>query len=181
MFVDSEELIQKLHLDYFKLYELESVFTIDANLLKQKFYQLQKNYHPDNYINQDQTIKDLALRLSIKINDGYTHLNSPLKRAILLLDKHGVAVDFNKHTSLPPQFLASYMELHEMVDQARVDHDLMTISNINNQVLNHINKLVEEIGLNFKQTNYSEILEQVKQLSFLTKFSDMLSELLQQD
>jgi len=76
-------------MDYFEFYELPVSFNPDQNLVKQKFYELSKKYHPDFYINQDQAKQDEVLELSTLNNKAFQVLKDPQKRLHYILTLKG--------------------------------------------------------------------------------------------
>jgi molecular chaperone HscB len=78
--------------NHFDLFNLPSVFDLDTNLVKEKYFALQKMLHPDRFIDKNNRDKLLALDYSIKINNAYKTLLSPVKRAIYLLLLKGIDI-----------------------------------------------------------------------------------------
>lgn len=71
---------------YFELF-MESVsFEIDLPRMRQRYLQLQRQLHPDNYAGVDQSNESLhAANWSSYVNRAYETLRDPLKRAIYLV------------------------------------------------------------------------------------------------
>lgn len=100
--------------DYFALFDLPVGFKQDLALIKLKFLQLQKRFHPDNFINNPHE-KRLAIEYASIINQAYQTLQDPLKRALYLLKQWGVEV--RDEPFLDEDFLNEQMELHEKMAQ----------------------------------------------------------------
>ena len=58
-------------MNYFEFYELEPQFFIDENLLKKKFYDLSKKFHPDFHANKSEEEQDKILELSTINNQAF--------------------------------------------------------------------------------------------------------------
>jgi len=80
-------------LNYFELYNLPISFQIDNALVKKKFYELSKRYHPDFYVNESDEKQAEILELSTLNNKAYQVLSDPLKRIEYVLSLNSMLVD----------------------------------------------------------------------------------------
>ena len=62
--------------DYFAFYGLPVSFNPDTTLVKQKFYEYSKKYHPDFYINESEEKQAEVLELSTVNNKAYQAFNN---------------------------------------------------------------------------------------------------------
>jgi len=85
--------------DYFQLFGLPRQFEVDLNLLNQRYFELQKQYHPD--IAKDNGVK------SAEVNQAYNTLKNRMKRAEYMAGKDLKAC---------PALLLEIMELRENGD-----------------------------------------------------------------
>ena len=58
-------------MNYFELFELPVSFKIDKSKLAQKYFELQKKYHPDFFSNSGENEQDEMLERSSDINKAY--------------------------------------------------------------------------------------------------------------
>ncbi|MDD4050536.1 MAG: Fe-S protein assembly co-chaperone HscB [candidate division Zixibacteria bacterium] len=88
--------------DYFALFELPRAYAVDAQYLKNKFYELSRKFHPDFYGDKTDAEKTLARDNSAYLNTAFRTLSDPIKRAEYLLVRcaRGYRVDL-----VPPQGL----------------------------------------------------------------------------
>ena len=77
-------------MDYFELYGLPVTFNPDPAIIKQKFYALSKEFHPDFYINESPEKQEEVLQLSTLNNKAYQVLSDPQKRLHYILDIKGL-------------------------------------------------------------------------------------------
>ncbi len=110
-------------LDFFELFELPRRFSLDESLLKKQFLKLQKAWHPDNFSAADESQKNAALIQSANINEGFSVLENPAKRAKHLLELLGEKIG-DENRAMPAEFLAEQFALHESLDIARQTRDL---------------------------------------------------------
>ncbi len=107
--------MQALKQNYFSLFGLEVNILQEMTLIKQRYYQLQKQFHPDNFTNSAPQEKALAERVAAYLNDAYQTLKDPLKRAIYLLKLKGVELR-EEDTQMDPDFLTAQFELREKME-----------------------------------------------------------------
>jgi molecular chaperone HscB len=86
----------------FEVFEISPDFIIDENALRQKFFKLQKEFHPDS--------KFADAVFSSQINDAYNILKSPLSRAEELLKLNGITVNHQVNSSNTVQPSKSTLE-----------------------------------------------------------------------
>jgi molecular chaperone HscB len=96
-------------MNYFELYNLPISFNIETGVLKKKYYELSKKYHPDfNIDHQD----EVTLSMSAAVNKAYAVFQSKYETIAYVLKLKNLLVDGEKY-SLPPDFLMEVMELNE--------------------------------------------------------------------
>ena len=71
--------------NYFQLFEIEKSLFIDLNILEEKYLELQKEFHPDKYVNASEQEKRLSIQITSYINEAY----NTLKNDYFKLNKYG--------------------------------------------------------------------------------------------
>jgi len=99
-------------MNYFEFYGIPESFNPDVALLKKKFYQLSKQYHPDFYANEDDDKQREILELSTLNNKAYQTLSDPYKRLEYILKTHELLLEGAK-PQLPSDFLMEMMDINE--------------------------------------------------------------------
>jgi molecular chaperone HscB len=99
-------------MNYFEFYGVPESFDPDAGLLKKKFYELSKQYHPDFYANEDEAKQQEILELSTLNNRAYQTLSDPYKRLQYILKLHNLLNEGAK-PQLPADFLMEMMDINE--------------------------------------------------------------------
>ena len=153
----------------FELFNLRPSFVIDVDLLNQKYIELQHQYHPDNFTNQNSDLYTQALQLSALINSAYTTLNSPLLRSLCLLRLYGLELDLSNDTQLPMQFIILQMEAHETLHEAKMTEDVETLEHLEKNIKIQQSELIHRLTIEFVNKNFIEAKELTKQLSFYNK------------
>lgn len=101
--------------DYFALFDILPSLSIDTIALRKKFYELNKQYHPDRISAQDEAAQTEALAISAQLNIAYRTLSDEDALLGYVLRREGVLQD-DEHYQLPPEFLMEMMELNEALD-----------------------------------------------------------------
>jgi molecular chaperone HscB len=103
-------------LNYFELFNCAVAFDLTEEQLKQikqRFYQLQKQYHPDRFTNYNAQQKLEALQKSSFINDAYKTLIDPIARGLYLLKICDSPLQLEFETHFSSNFLCQLMEWQE--------------------------------------------------------------------
>ena len=172
--LDLPKIKSLLSTNYFVLFKLDAIFDIDQNILYNKYLNLQKQFHPDNFINTTKELKLLVISLSAHINSGYTTLKNPLSRALLLLELKGINLNLSSDTALPSSFLLEQMELHEAIDDAKSTKNVFLLENIQLQLKEKEFLLINKINKLFNQGDLLEIKELIKKLTFYDRLNDTI-------
>jgi molecular chaperone HscB len=176
-----DQLQQILKQDYFSIlgYTIPT-FEVDLVQLKSRLHELQKTYHPDNYITKGEAIRSLSLQVSAHINSAYDTLSSPLKRAIELLKLHGIKVDLAHDIQLPAEFLMLQMEMHEELLDAETERDIDRLDALMLRVRSYEEALINKIHSMFQQqTNLNNIVPLVKELAFFKQVQKKIRDTLE--
>ena len=100
----------------FDYFDLEEVFFVDLDRLRQHYLHMQNLLHPDRFIKASPDIRTLVARHAAALNTAYGVLRDPLKRATYLLR--------NVPDAVSPEVLAVQMERQETVMALTTPEDL---------------------------------------------------------
>jgi molecular chaperone HscB len=120
-------------MDYFSFYGLPLSFSPDLNLIKKKYYELSKKYHPDFYINESGEKQQEVLELSTLNNKAYQVLSDPQKRLQYILELKKV-IHEGEHYVLPQSFLLEMMDINEMLMELQFDGDPKSLDDLKSKV-----------------------------------------------
>lgn len=159
-------------MNYFEFYELDESFSVDEKVVKHKFYQLSKKYHPDFYANEDEAKQQEILELSTLNNKAYKVLSDPNKRIEYILQQHNLLADGDKY-KLAPAFLMNMMEINEAITEIEDEQSLNAIK-IQITVMNA--ELDEELSSAIKnyetddEADKNAILNTIKDIYYRQKY-----------
>ena len=105
--------------NYFEIFGLPIDFNVDMERLAERYRELQKELHPDRFAAGTEHEKRLSMQWSTLVNTANEILQSPLSRAIYMLEQKGLTIDHNPQ--LPAQFLMRHIELREELETLEED------------------------------------------------------------
>lgn len=161
-------------MNYFELFDLAQSFQPDQALVKKKFYQLSRQYHPDFYGNGDTQEKEKALEMSALVNKAYQTLQNQDLLVKYVLKEAGLLEEDEKY-QLSPDFLMEVMDLNEQLmdaDEPETKTAIKTaIDQLNTQIYEPVKATLENHPGN---TLTQEKLLQVKEFYFRKKYLDRI-------
>lgn len=131
-------------MNYFEFYDIREAFNVDESLVKRKFYELSKTYHPDFYINHSEEKQQEILDLSTINNKAYQVLSNPLKRMEYILQLHGQAQEGEKY-QLPQEFLMEMMDVNEALMELEHEPDSAVLNATETQIATITESLDSEL------------------------------------
>lgn len=157
---------------YFEFYNILESFTPDQKLIKQKFYELSRTYHPDFFVNESEEKQQEVLELSTYNNKAYQTLSNPNKLTEYLLNLKG-EINENEKYALPQDFLLEMMDVNEALMELEFEPNSEAISTINEQISTiELNLLVQQKALyvSYSATNDGSILKDIKDNYYRKKY-----------
>lgn len=152
--------------NYFVFYGLPVTFRIDPGLLKQKFLDMSRQYHPDFY-GDDPEAQNVALAVTAFNNKAYKILGNDISRAQYLVELNGMGED--KYV-LPQDFLMDMMELNEAIDELSDESRPALISQVNAMREN----LQEQIRKNAEEAQWQDTQIAVLKWRYLERLEQRL-------
>lgn len=147
-------------MNYFELFQIPVCIRQDAAVLKTKFYQLSRQYHPDLNINASEEQQAEALEIASLLNKAYKTLQNEDETIRYILSLHQLIEEEEKY-ELAPDFLMEMMELNEELTEAKMEDEgkpekLDQAEKKLHQLLTEIYKDVEEIIINYQEATVTE-------------------------
>ena len=162
----------------FQLFGLPLSYQIDSAVLEDRWKQLQRKVHPDQFASQSAADKRLAMQWSVRVNEAYQRLKHPLRRAAYLCELHGVPIRAEGNTCMPTAFLMQQMQWREALDEA---NDTSAIHELEQQLSVEKKKILHEcIEAMELHSDWSQAAESVRALMFIERFEQDLDNRLEQ-
>ena len=105
-----------LHMNYFELFGIPVSIKIDKSTLAQKYFDIQKKYHPDFYAQGNEAEQAEALERSAAANKALKIFKNEDETIKYVLQLKGLLEEEEKY-QLPPEFLMEMMELNEELSE----------------------------------------------------------------
>jgi molecular chaperone HscB len=159
-------------MNYFDFYGLQEAFNLDDAIVKKKFYQLSKQYHPDFYANEDDEKQQEILELSTLNNRAYQTLSNPAKRLEYILRLHNLVSEGAK-PQLPADFLMEMMDINERLMEVDDANDLGSITAEVLAVEGDINEKLETLTADYNtldDTAKESRLNQIADIYYRQKY-----------
>jgi molecular chaperone HscB len=103
-------------MNYYELFGLPQTPVVDRKHLAEKFFALQKKFHPDFFSNESEEAQAMALQQSADVNKAFQVFSDPMKTIEYFLRLKAAFPEDEKY-ALPPAFLAEMMELNEAISE----------------------------------------------------------------
>ena len=153
----------------FALFALPQQFAQDGQQLDAAWKRLQAQTHPDKFAAEGAAAQRLAMQWSVRINEAYQRLKNPLRRAAYLCTLAGAAINAERNTAMPSDFLMQQMQWREALEDAGRNED--ALQNLLEQAqqwqsaaLSHCAVLLDE------KQDWAGAAEVVRQLLFVEIF-----------
>ncbi len=104
---------------HFELFGLSPAFALDPASLDAAYRALQARVHPDRFAHAGDAERRASMQATVRINEAYRVLKSPVLRAAHLLELNGVDVAFETDTAMPGDFLMQQLALREQIEEAK--------------------------------------------------------------
>ena len=165
-------------MNYFELFEMPVSLQVDKKYLQQKYFELQKKYHPDFFSNESEQEQADVLEKSSMINKAYKTFQNDDETIKYVLQQKGLLEEEEKY-QLPADFLAEMMELNEMlmeVDDSSLEETETKISQVQKQLYDEVQNIIEYYD-EYRTTD--EQLLQVKDYYYKKKYLNRILERLE--
>ena len=160
-------------MNYFELFEIPVAIRLDTALIKKKFYQLSRQYHPDRFANASEDEQSESLERSSMINKAWKTFQKEEEIIRYILSLHDLIEEEEKY-ELSPDFLMEVMELNEELMELEDETNTEKLDNIRSkleQLLTKTYSHVEEIVEHYQEdTVTKEKLLRLKDYYYKKKY-----------
>jgi len=168
-------------MNYFEFYGIPESFKLDEGLIKKKFYELSKQYHPDFYANEDDATQQEILELSTLNNKAYQTLSSPARRLEYILKLHDLVSEGAK-PQLPADFLMEMMDINERLmeidgpdELASLTTEVLAVESDMNEELENLIKGYTHLNDTAKESRLNDIAGIYYRQKYLLRIKESLN------
>ncbi len=159
--------------NYFDLFELPVSCEIDASLLRAKFMELQRQFHPDGFAAASSAASRRAVQITAHINGAHQTLSDPLLRAEYCLQLAGLSTDAETDAKMDTLFLMQQMELRESLEEVATSADpYKSLDSVRDEIDQLIEKTSAAASASIHAQGYDEARELIRRWQFLGKLAD---------
>lgn len=160
-------------MNYFELFEIPVQLKPNVDLLRKKYFELSKRYHPDNFAVNENADQQKVLEDSALLNKAWNTLKNNDEIIKYVLKEKNLLEEEEKY-QLPQEFLMDMLEVNEELSDAMLSDDEEMKLRVQQQ-LDELEKIIYEpvvtIIENYQDgiTTEEELL-QVKEYYFKKKY-----------
>ncbi|MEO6542165.1 MAG: Fe-S protein assembly co-chaperone HscB [Ferruginibacter sp.] len=125
-------------MNYFELFELPVSLKIDKSKLAQKYFELQKKYHPDFFAQGTEHEQEQALEISSQLNKALKIFKNEDQTIKYVLQLKELLEEEEKYL-LPPEFLMEMMELNEELS----DNSAQQVQDLEDELYSEVKPIIE--------------------------------------
>jgi len=153
-------------MNYFELFGLPISLKVDTSSLAKKYFELQREFHPDFYTQSDETEQQDALEKSAEINKGLNILKNPDSTIQYVLQLKNLLTENEKY-ELPPEFLMDMMDLNEKLLEQDPDSFSKEVVQLEESLQNEVKEIIEQYD---NKSISEESLQKLKEFYFKKKY-----------
>ena len=153
-------------MNYFELFNLPVSLQVDKAALSKKYFELQKQYHPDFFTQQDEADQKKALEKSSLVNKALKVLQNPDQTIQYVLQLKGLLTENEKY-ALPPDFLMVMMELNEKLEEADAEAFKLEVDALETALNDEVKEMIENY---IDEDITTEKLLKIKEYYFKKKY-----------
>ena len=143
-------------MNYFELFGLPQAPSVDRSLLARKYFELQKEHHPDFFTQAMDTEKEDALEQSAHINKAFNIFQNKEQTIEYFLQTVGL-IEADEKYNLPPDFLMEMMEINEALTEESEDIVTKRVEGYESELWEDIKLVIENYQAD--ATNESSLLK----------------------
>lgn len=156
--------------NYFQLFDLPETCELNIDALAVAYRELQSEVHPDRFATASESEKLLAVQQSSYLNEAYSTLKSPLKRAGYLLVQNNIDIGKVDQNDLSMELLLEQIQLREMLDELPKDASaLADLESLKKDVQEKLRGRYQDFSDSTGKSNFPEAKIIYHELQFLYK------------
>jgi molecular chaperone HscB len=159
-------------LNYFAIFDLPTTFALEQPMLSSRYRELQAAVHPDRFVNATDAEKRVAMARAVEINDAYSTLKDPVRRALHLLALVDIDGLDASDTSMPRDFLMEHVEWREGISDARLKEDSDRLEAMAEELASIMRSLGETFQAAFRGEHFSVATTLARKMRFMQKLAE---------
>lgn len=161
-------------MNHFTIFDLPATFSLDPTVLSARYRDLQAAVHPDRFVHVNATDADkrIAMSRTLDLNEAYTTLKDPVRRAMHLLSLVGVHGLDEKNTSMPADFLMQQIDWREALADARLKEDDDRLEAMSAELASTLASLGDTFDAAYSGEHFAVATTLARKMRFMQKLSE---------
>jgi molecular chaperone HscB len=159
-------------MNHFTTFDLPATFSVDSTSLSARYRDLQAATHPDRFVNATDAEKRIAMSRTVDINEAYTTLKDPVRRAMHLLALVDVDGLDEKNTSMPADFLMQQIDWREALADARLKEDEDRLDEMASELAGMLASLGDTFDAAYRGEHFSVATTLARKMRFMQKLAE---------
>ena len=159
-------------MNHFTSFDLPTAFAVDTTQLATRYRDLQAATHPDRFVNALDADKRMAMSRTVDINEAYTTLKDPVRRAMHLLALVNIDGLDEKNTTMPVDFLMEQIDWRESLADARLKEDEDRLSEMADEIARTIASLGDTFAAAYRGEHFSVATTLARKMRFMQKLAE---------
>lgn len=162
-------------MNHFELFGLVEGFELDTHQLAETYRQLQTRFHPDRFATAPEREQLAAVQRAAQINDAFTTLKAPLRRAEYLLSLRGADIRGEQQTLQDTVFLMQQLEWRERLAELKTEADPEhAIKDFRREIRHDHQQLMQQLTQYLADGDNLPAADRVRKLKFVDKLLEEL-------
>ena len=159
-------------MNHFTTFDLPQTFAVDITFLSARYRDLQAAVHPDRFVNATDADKRVAMSHTVDINEAYTTLKDPVRRAMHLLSLVGVDGLDEKNTKMPADFLVEQIDWRESLADARLKEDEDRLDEMSSELASMLASLGDTFDAAYRGEHFAVATTLARKMRFIQKLAE---------
>ena len=161
--------------NYFALFGLPEQFDLDKQVLEAAWLAVQKEVHPDRFVNSSESEKRAAMQWASLANDAYQVLRNPVRRATHLCQLRGHLLNDDAAPAIPSDFIYEQIEWREQLDNASIDSDIEALDMMGARLRERTAGQMLLIRQKLDAHDFAAGAQEIRKMVFLQKFGEEIN------
>ncbi|MEE6031616.1 Fe-S protein assembly co-chaperone HscB [Avibacterium paragallinarum] len=153
----------------FALFDLPVEFSLDLDLLNNRYLALQKSLHPDNFAHRSTQEQRLAMQKSAEVNDALQILKDPIARADSIIALHLGSQNVEEKTSQDMAFLMQQMQWREALEDIEQQKDSDALMQFSDQISAQRQEILSQLNTALSAQDWAKAQMLTDRLRFIKK------------
>lgn len=159
----------------FEIVKMVPQYPVDLTALDRTYQDLQRQYHPDQFLLENEQVQQQATLQASIINDAYRRLRNPLTAAEAFFQVEFSIDALNEVTGLP-EFLFHMLDMGEKIELAEKAKDIERLSQLSDILRGEIDQQYQAVTEGFNEKDKDKAAVGITHWKYLKKALDNLEE-----